>query len=89
MPIAALQQFAAMAQAVKILKEVKEKDVKKAGEGLATASKVVRPPDPFEPKTMEEEISQWQGWRLTFKSWIVFAEDAYHKEIEAIEGSDK
>ena len=62
---------------------------KKAGEGFATASKVVRPPEPFEPKNMEEEISQWQDWRLTFESWIVCAEDAYNKEIEAIEGSDK
>ena len=36
---------------------MKEKDGKKAGEGFATASKVVRPPEPFEPKNMEE-ISQ-------------------------------
>ena len=89
--VAASQQSAAMAQeAVKTLKEMKEKDGKKTGEGFATASKVVRPPEPFEPKNMEEEILQWQDWRLTyFKSWISFAEEAYNKEIEAIEGSDK
>ena len=78
--VAASQQSAAMAQeAVKTLKEMKEKDVQKAGEGLATASKVVRSPESFEPKNMEEEISQWQDWRLTFRSWTSFAEEAYSK----------
>ena len=71
--VAASQQSAAMAQeALRTLKEMKEKDGKTAGEDFATA-KVVRPPEPFEPKNLEEEISQWQDWRLTFKSWIVFA----------------
>ena len=39
--VAASQQSAAVAQeAAKMLKEAKEKDVKKGGEGFATASKV-------------------------------------------------
>ena len=37
---------------------------------------------------MEEELSQWQDWRLAFKSWITFAEEAYNKELDTIEGSE-
>ena len=85
--VAASQQSAAMAQeAVKTLKEMKEG--KKSGEGFAAASKVVRSPEVFEPKNMEEELSQWQDWRLAFKSWITFAEEAYNKELDTIEGSE-
>ena len=85
--VAATQQSAAMAQeAVKTLKEMKEG--KKSGEGFAAASKVVRSPEVFEPKNMEEELSQWQDWRLAFKSWITFAEEAYNKELDTIEGSE-
>ena len=85
--VAASQQSAAMAQeAVKTLKEMKEG--KKSGEGFAAASKVVRSPEVFEPKNMEEELSQWQDWRLAFNSWITFAEEAYNKELDTIEGSE-
>ena len=87
--VAASLQSAAMAQeAVKTLKEMKEKEGKKSGEGFAAASKVVRSPEIFEPRNMEEELSQWQDWRLAFKSWITFAEEAYNKEIDTIEGSE-
>ena len=81
-------------EAVKTLKEMKEKDGKKNGEGFAAASKVVkspevfRSPEVFEPRNMEEELSQWQDWRLAFKSWITFAEEAYNKELDTIEGSE-
>ena len=40
----------------------------------------------FEPKNMEEELFQWQNWRLAFKSWITFTEEIYNKELETIEG---
>ena len=87
--VAGSQQSAAMAQeAVKTLKERKEKDGKKNGEGFAAASKVVRSPEVFEPRNMEEELCQWQDWRLAFKSWIMFAEEAYNKELDRIEGSE-
>ena len=83
--MAASQQSAAMAHA-RGRADPERDEGEGWEEGFATASKVMRPPEPFEPKSVEEEISQWQDWRLTFKSWIVFAEDAYRKEIEAIEG---
>ena len=87
--VASTQQSAVMAQeAVKTLKEMKEKEGKKNGEGFAAASKVVRSPEVFEPKNMEEELPQWQDWRLAFKSWITFAEEAYNKELDTIEGSE-
>ena len=66
--MAASQQSAATAQeAVKTLKEMKEKDGKKNGEGFAAESKVVKSPEVFEPRNMEEQLSQWQDWRLAFK----------------------
>ena len=82
---AASRQSAEMAQeAIKMLNKGEKKD----GEGFATASKAVRPPDPFAPTGMEEENRQWQDWRLAFKSWVVFAEEPYDRELAGIEVSD-
>ena len=56
--VTASRQPAEMAQeAIKTLKEMKENE-RKEGEGFATASKVVRAPEPFSPANMEEELSQ-------------------------------
>ena len=87
--VTASRQSAEMAQeAIRTLKEMKEKHLRKEGGGFATASKVVKAPEAFSPANLEEELSQWQDWKLSFKSWLCFAEQAYEKEVEAVEGSE-
>ena len=66
-------------EAIRTLKEVKERTERKEGKGFATASKVVKAPEPFSPANMEEELSQWQDWKLSFKSWLCFAGQACSK----------
>ena len=36
-------------------------------------TKVVKQPGTFQPTTLEEEHSQWQDWRLSFGSWLIYA----------------
>ena len=37
---------------------------------------------------MEEELSQRQDGKLSFKSWLCFAEQAYEKELGMVESSE-
>ena len=57
--VTASRQSGQMAQeAIKALKDMKERTERKEGEGFATASKVVKAPEPLSPANMEEELSQ-------------------------------
>jgi hypothetical protein len=33
----------------------------------------------------EEEHSQWQDWRLTFRSWLVYAQEDFEKDLNEAE----
>ena len=33
----------------------------------------------------EEEHSQWQDWRLTFQSWLVYAQEDFEKDLNEAE----
>ena len=72
------QSAAAAVEAVRLLKEEKEKG---KGQGFGSASKVLNQPEVFSPTNQEEEISQWQDWRLTFRSWLTFADAGYEKDL--------
>ena len=49
------------------------------------ASKFIRYPEPFQPTIQEEEASQWQDWKLGFKSWLGYAQENYLKDLEDAE----
>ena len=42
-------------------------------------------PEVFSPTNQEEEISQWQDWRLTFRSWLTFADSKYKADLNEAE----
>ena len=37
-----------------------------------SASRLVKPPDLFAPKTLEEEVSQWPDWSFSFRVYLGF-----------------
>ena len=41
----------------------------------------------FSPKNQEEELTQWQDWRLGFRSWLFFAQEEYRADLDAAEQS--
>lgn len=52
---------------------------------FAEASKVIRLPDPFEPKSAEEEHSLWPDFLLNFKSWLYYADNVYETDLDDVE----
>ena len=72
---------AANAQATAMLevaRAFKEKMTEKK-DRFGDAGKVIRAPEVFAPNNQEEEVRQWQDWRLSFKSWLFFAQEEYAK----------
>ena len=79
------QQMQIVNEAMQALKSAVEKDEKGKVGRFGDASKVVRQPDVFGPNTAEEEASQWSDWRLSFKSWLLFANEKYEKDLDEAE----
>ena len=48
---------------------------------FSEASKVVKQPEVFQPTTVEEEHSQWPDWKLSFKSWSIYAQAEFEKDL--------
>ena len=76
---ASAEAVALVAQALKTKFDVEKKD------RFSEAAKVVRQPDVFQPGTPEEELSQWADWRLTFRSWLIYAQGDYEKDLNEAE----
>lgn len=52
---------------------------------FAEAAQVVRIPDPFDAKTVEEERNQWPDFLLNFKAWLYYANNAYETDLTDVE----
>ena len=70
---------------LEMVKSFKEKVTAERKDKFSEASKVVRQPDVFHPKSQEEELVMWQDWRLTFRSWITYAQDEFRKDLDEAE----
>ena len=78
----------ASARAMHEMAETFKKKFEKEGKDrFSEASKVIKFPEVFEPKTHEDEIAQWQDWRLTFRSWLFYAQEAFAKDLDTAEDS--
>ena len=78
-------QAAAMLDLAKVLKDKMGKDDKR--DWFGDASKVIKQPEMFSPKNQEEELMQWQDWRLGFRSWLFFAQEEYRSDLDLAEQS--
>ena len=76
---ASAEAVALVAQALKSKFDGEKKD------RFSEAAKVVRQPDLFQPATPEEELSQWADWRLTFRSWLIYAQGDYEADLNEAE----
>ena len=50
---------------------------------------IIPPPEVFTPSNQEEEVLQWQDWRLSFRSWLFFAQEEYRKDLDKAERAEK
>ena len=48
-----------------------------------TGGKILKPPDLFQPSTIEEELSQCCDWSFAFKNFRLFMDDAFVTELPA------
>ena len=84
-----LESSQASAEAVaEVAQALKEKFGNEKKDRFAEAAKVVRQPDLFQPATPEEELSQWADWRLTFRSWLVYAQSDYEADLNEAEKAE-
>ena len=78
-------QAAAMLDLAKTLKEKMGKEEKR--DRFGDAGKVVKQPEMFCPKNQEEELVQWQDWRVGFRIWLFFAQEDYRVDLDKAEKS--
>ncbi|CAE6963231.1 unnamed protein product [Symbiodinium sp. CCMP2592] len=50
-----------------------------------SAAKLVKSPDVFSPKNLEEEVSQWPDWSFSFKVFVGFIDPTYAEELKKVE----
>jgi hypothetical protein len=80
-------QAAAVLDLAKMLKDKMGKEEKR--DRFGDAGKVVKQPEMFCPKNRQEELTQWQGRRLGFRSWLFVAQEDYvEKRTTAIDFID-
>eukprot|EP00435_Cladocopium_sp_Y103_P050701 s939_g15.t1 len=85
---ALVESTKASAEAVaEVVQALKAKFTEERKDKFSEASKVVRHPEVFQPSTLEEEHSQWQDWRLTFRSWLIYAQEEYEKDLNEAEAA--
>ncbi|CAE7468205.1 unnamed protein product [Symbiodinium sp. CCMP2592] len=49
-----------------------------------SAAKLVKSPDVFAPKNLEEEVSQWPDWSFSFKVFVGFIDPTYAEELKKV-----
>ena len=56
------------------------------GKDQTSLLKLINTPEPFAPKTRDEEVMQWSEWKYGFVSWLSGAVDVtYREELEHVE----
>ena len=58
---------------------------------FAEAGKVVRMPDPFgsDSGDLESDQNRWSEFSLAFRSWLIYADDKFERELDTIENNTK
>ena len=64
---AASQGAAQAARNLQEVLEVKERQGRNPQVSFDTGGKILKPPEVFNPATLEEEVSQWSDWSFAFK----------------------
>ena len=47
----------------------------------------MKPPEVFNPATLEEEVSQWSDWSFAFKNFLAFMDDEFLADLKKAEAS--
>ena len=50
-----------------------------------SAAKLVKSPEVFAPKSLEEEVSQWPDWSFSFRVFVGFVDPKYAEELVRVE----
>ena len=83
-----LESTKASAEAVaKVAQALEKRFGEEKKEKFSEASRLIRQPDLFHPKSYEEEITMWPDWRLSFRSWLIYACDDYKGDLDKAESS--
>ena len=58
---------------------------------FAEAGQVVRMPDPFgsDGGDLEQDQSKWSEFSLAFRSWLIYADENFERELDVIEANSK
>ncbi|CAE7783312.1 unnamed protein product [Symbiodinium sp. CCMP2592] len=51
----------------------------------ASPKAILKPPESFNPATIEEEVSQWSDWSFTFKNFLAFMDQEFLKDLKSAE----
>ena len=50
-----------------------------------TGGKILKPPEAFNPATLEEEVSQWSDWAFTFKNFLALMDQDFLEDLQKAE----
>ena len=84
-----LESTQASAEAVaKVAQALEKRFGEEKKEKFSEASRVIRQPDLFHhPKSYEEEITMWPDWRLSFRSWLIYACEDFKGDLDKAESA--
>ena len=52
---------------------------------MGEAARVLKPPEIWKPKNVDEELSTWNEWSFIFKSFLCFGDSKYAEELKMVE----
>ena len=58
-----------------------------SGVPFDTGGKILKPPEVFNPATLEEEVSQWSDWSFAFKNFLAFMDYEFLADLKKAEAS--
>ena len=53
--------------------------------GMGEAARVLKPPEIWKPKNMDDELSSWNEWSFIFRSFLCFGDSRYAEELKMVE----
>ena len=56
-----------------------------SGVPFDTGGKILKPPEVFNPATLEEEVSQWSDWSFAFKNFLAFMDYEFLADLKKAE----
>ena len=52
---------------------------------MGEAARVLKPPEIWKPKNMDDELSSWNEWSFIFRSFLCFGDSRYAEELKMVE----